>query len=47
VDGADTNDVHVVRDIDLAGYVSDLDVADGYAVLSMGTDGAQTVRVDD
>ena len=41
------NALDVVRDVELAGYVSDLDVVDGVAVVSLGYDGAQAIPLTD
>lgn len=47
IDAESLDDLKVVREVNVAGYVSDLDIANGYAVASLGYDGAQSIRVDD
>jgi uncharacterized secreted protein with C-terminal beta-propeller domain len=47
IDAADATRPTVVRTVETAGYVQDLDVVDGVAVVSMGQDGVQTLAVND
>jgi uncharacterized secreted protein with C-terminal beta-propeller domain len=46
VDGADAASPSVVKEVEIHGYVSDLDVAGDRAVISLGLDGAQLVDLE-
>jgi len=45
VDAADAAAPEVVRSVPVHGYVSDLDVADGIALASLGYDGVQLIFI--
>jgi hypothetical protein len=45
VDGSDATAPTIAQDVEIAGYVQDLDVIGNVAVASMGYDGVQTIRV--
>jgi hypothetical protein len=47
IDAADATLPSVLRTVETAGYVQDLDVVDGVAVVSMAQDGVQTLTVSD
>jgi hypothetical protein len=46
VDGADAASPSIVKEVEIQGYVSDLDVSGNQAVVSLGQDGAQLVDLD-
>ena len=47
VDASDASAPELVRSVPVHGYVSDIDVAGGVAVASLGYDGAQLIYIAD
>jgi hypothetical protein len=47
IDATNAAAPEVVREVELSGYVQDLDIVDGTALASMGYDGVQAIRLED
>jgi hypothetical protein len=47
IDATNAGAPHVVREVELTGYVQDLEIVDGTALASMGYDGVQSIRLED
>lgn len=47
VDASDAATPKVAREIDVSGWISSISMDNGVAIAAMGTDGIQTIRVDD